>query len=163
MPQKKDISIPKKRCTQKGGGAKPHEETTHRKQSPPPSPRYVFFAPPPYSFSLSKLFRIDRNFPQLTSSETAFGGSRKMVWDGPSARGSAFRYVSPPLVAQSSAIGVTVAATPPFSAIRFRNPKVPRYPSTSPPRHPLLGPCLLQRKVRHLDLGGCSAILARHL
>ena len=32
------------------------------------------------------------------------------------------------LVAQSSATGVTVAATPPCSAIRFRNPKVPRYP-----------------------------------
>ena len=34
---------------------------------------------------------------------------------------------SHPLVAQSSATGVTVAATPPCSAIRFRNPKVPRY------------------------------------
>ena len=72
------------------------------------------------------------------------------------------------LIAQSSATGVTVAAIPPCSAIRFRNPKVPRYP---PPAH--RAPCMLRmrgkcdrgvrRKVRHLDLGGCSAILARHL
>ena len=30
------------------------------------------------------------NFPRLISSQTAFGGSRKMVSDGPSSRGSAF-------------------------------------------------------------------------
>ena len=67
--------------------------------------------------------------------------------------------VSVHLVAQSSATGVTVAAIPPCSAIRFRNPKVPRYP---PPAHRI--PCLLpmrgkcdrgvRRKVRHLDFGG---------
>ena len=72
------------------------------------------------------------------------------------------------LVAQSSATGVIVAAIPPCSAISFRNPKVPRYP---PPAR--RAPCLLRmrekcdrgvrRKVRLLDLGGCSAILARHL
>ena len=72
------------------------------------------------------------------------------------------------LVAQSSATGVTVAAIPPCSAIRFQNPKAPRYP---PPA--CRAPCLLRmrgkcdrgfrRKVRHLALGGCSAILARHL
>ena len=63
------------------------------------------------------------------------------------------------LVAQSSATGVTVAATPPCSAIRFRNPKMPRYPPPArrdtPP--PLFGPLLatgVRRKVRHLDLGG---------
>ena len=65
------------------------------------------------------------------------------------------------LVAESSATGVTVAAIPPCSAIRFRNPKVPRYPE-APPAH--RAPCLLRmrgkcdrgvrRKVRHLDLGG---------
>ena len=40
------------------------------------------------------------------------------------------------LVAQSSATGVTVAAIPPCSAIRFRNPKVPRYhpPARRAPR-----------------------------
>ena len=76
----------------------------------------------------------------------------------------------PSLVAQSSATGVTAAETPPCSAIRFRNPKVTLHqPDATPP----LGPCLLQmrgecdrrvrRKVRHLDLEGCSAILARHL
>ena len=62
---------------------------------------------------------------------------------------------------------MTVAAIPPCSAIRFRNPKVPRYP---PPAR--RAPCLLRmrgkcdrgvrREVRHLDFGGCSAILARH-
>ena len=75
------------------------------------------------------------------------------------------------LVAQSSATGVTVAATPPCSAIRFRNPKVPRYPSPArrdtPPWPPqgLRGKCDsgVRRKGRHLDLAGCSAILARHL
>ena len=65
------------------------------------------------------------------------------------------------LVAQSSATGVTVAAIPPCSAIRFRNPKVPRYPR--PARR---APCLLRtrgkcdravrREVRHLDLGGVA-------
>ena len=72
------------------------------------------------------------------------------------------------LVAQSSATGVTVAAIPPCGAIRFRNPKVPWYP---PPAR--RAPCMLRmrgkcdsgvrKRVRHLDLGGCSAILARHL
>ena len=66
-----------------------------------------------------------------------------------------------PLVAQSSATGVTVVAIPPCSAIRFRNPKVPRYP---PPARRT--PCLLHReesakggargKVRHLELGGVA-------
>ena len=72
------------------------------------------------------------------------------------------------LVAQGSATGVTVAATPLCSAICFRNPKVPRCPPPAP--GPLLaanetGKCDggVQRKVRHLDFGGCSAILVRHL
>ena len=77
-----------------GGGAKPHEETPHGKQFPTPLTS-VRFAPP-YSISLSKSLSNAQNFPQLTSSETAFGGSRKMVSDGPSSRGFAFRYVSPP-------------------------------------------------------------------
>ena len=47
------------------------------------------------------------------------------------------------LVAQSSATGVTVAATPPCSAIRFRNPKVPRYP---PPAR--RAPCLLRTRAK---------------
>ena len=51
---------------------------------------------PPYSISLSKSLRNAQNFPQLTSSETIFGGSRKMVSDRPSSRGFAFRYVLPP-------------------------------------------------------------------
>ena len=45
------------------------------------------------------------------------------------------------LVPQCSATGVTVAATPPSSAIRFRNPKVPRYP---PPARRPLAPGLLR-------------------
>ena len=40
--------------------------------------------------------RDSQNFPQLTSSETAFGGSQKVVSDAPSSRGFAFRYVLPP-------------------------------------------------------------------
>ena len=46
------------------------------------------------------------------------------------------------LVAQSSATGVTVAAIPPCSAIRFGNPKVPRYPP--PARRDTPPPCLLR-------------------
>ena len=53
-----------------------------------------------------------------------------------------------PLVTQSSATGVTVAAIPPCSAIHFRNPKVPRYPPPTPLR-PL--PAANERKVRHGD------------
>ena len=83
----------------KGGGkkegvAKPHEETPHKKQFPTPLTS-VRFAPP-YGISLSKSLRSAQNFPQLTSSETAFGGSQKIVSDGPSSRGFAFRYVLPP-------------------------------------------------------------------
>ena len=63
------------------------------------------FCPPPYSISLSKSLRNAQNFPQLTSSETIFGGSRKMVSDRPSSRGFAFRYVLPP---------------PPFSSVQMR-------------------------------------------
>ena len=37
-----------------------------------------------------------QNFPQLTTSETAFRGPRKMVANGPSSRGFAFRYALPP-------------------------------------------------------------------
>ena len=63
------------------------------------------------------------------------------------------------LVAQSSATGVTVAAIPPCSAIRFRNLKVPRYhpPARRAPRLlRMRGKCDrgVRRKVRHLDLGG---------
>ena len=52
------------------------------------------------------------------------------------------------LVAQSSATVVTVAATP-CSAIRFRNPRVPRYlhqPAGTPALGPL--PAANERKVR---------------
>ena len=56
------------------------------------SPRYVL--PPTSAISLSKSLRTSRNFPQLTS-ETAFGGSRKMLSDGPPLRGFTFRCVLP--------------------------------------------------------------------
>ena len=84
----------------KGGGAKKRGGQNLTRRPPtknsfqPPSPRYVL--PPPYPISLSKSLRNSQNFPQLTSSETIFGGSRKAVSDGPSSRGFAFRYVLPP-------------------------------------------------------------------
>ena len=86
---------------QKEGGAKPHEETPQRKTVSPTPLTSVRFAPPPppYGISLSKSLRSAQNFPQLTSSETAFGGSQKIVSDGPSSRGFAFRYVLPPPLA----------------------------------------------------------------
>ena len=82
-----------KRGGQKRGVCKPHKETPTENSFRAPSPRYVL--PPPYPISLSKSLRSAPNFPQLTTSETAFGGSRKMVSDGPSSRGFAFRNVLP--------------------------------------------------------------------
>ena len=85
-----------------GGGGKtsrgPHTENSFRR----PSRRYVFPLPP-YGISLNKSLRGAQNFPQLTS-ETAFGGSQKMVSDGPSSRGFAFRYVLPPPPSSSAQI-----------------------------------------------------------
>ena len=81
----------------KEGGAKPHEETPHGKQFPTPLTS-VRFAPS-YGISLSKSLRNPQNFPQVTSSETVFGGPQKIVSDGPSSRGFAFRYVLPPPLA----------------------------------------------------------------
>ena len=91
------VTRERQRGGQKRGGAKPHEETPHRNQFPTPLTS-VRFAPP-YSISLSKSLRNSRNFPQVTSSETIFGGSRKWASDGPSSRGFAFRYVLPPPLA----------------------------------------------------------------
>ena len=52
--------------------------------------------PPPYSVSLIESRRNSKNFPQLTSSETAFGRSPKIVSNGPSSRGLLFGTSSPP-------------------------------------------------------------------
>ena len=62
-----------------GGGAKPRKETPHGKQ----------FSTPPVIKPLTN----SQNFPQVTPSETAFGGSLKMVSKGPSSRG----FAPPPL------------------------------------------------------------------
>ena len=78
-----------------GGGAKPHEETPHGKQCPTPL-TLVHFAPSLFSISLIKSLRNPQNVPQVTSSETVFGGPPKMVSEGPSSRGFAFQYVLPP-------------------------------------------------------------------
>ena len=94
----------------KGGGAKKRVGQNLTRRPPtensfrPPSPRYVL-PPPPYGISLSKSLRSAQNFSQLTSSETAFGGSQKIVSDGPSSRGFAFRYVLPPPLALPSLLG----------------------------------------------------------
>ena len=65
-------------------------------------PHLGTFPPLPYPIFLSKSLRNSLNFPQLTSSETIFGGSRKAVSDGPSSRGFPFRYVLPPPLALPS-------------------------------------------------------------
>ena len=84
-----------------GGGAKKRGGQNLTRRPPtensfrPPSPRYVWPPPPLFHF-LSKPLRNWQTSPQLTSSEAAFGGSRKMVSDGPSSWGFAFRYVLPP-------------------------------------------------------------------
>ena len=63
----------------------------------------------------------------MTSSESIFGGSRKMVSDGPSSRGFAFRYVFPPPLALPSRFRTPFlriplwglkSANPRFEAIR---------------------------------------------
>ena len=80
------------------GGAKPHKENPHGKQFPtPPSPRYI---PPPNVISLIKSLTNTQNFPQVTPSKTVFGGSPKMVSDGPSLRGFAPPAVFPPPLAR---------------------------------------------------------------
>ena len=73
---------------QRGGqekrGPKPHEETPHGKPFPTPVTSVRFAPPsPPNPISLSKSLVNSQNLPQLTTSETAFGGSRKMVSDEP--------------------------------------------------------------------------------
>ena len=84
----------------KGGGKKEGGGKTSRGDPPRKTvsdPHHLgTFCPPPYGICLSKSLRSAQNFPQLTSSETAFGGSQKIVSDGPSSRGFAFRYVLPP-------------------------------------------------------------------
>ena len=109
---------PHNQKTSKGGGgrggAKPHDETPHRRNGfRPPSPRYGL-PPPPFSISLSKSRRNSQNCPQPTSSETAFGGSRKMVSDGPSSRGFAFgTFCRPlPLALPSTIKGARKLGTP---------------------------------------------------
>ena len=54
--------------------------------NPPPSARYVLS---PSGLSFVQSFRHSQKFPQVTSSETAYGG--------PSSRGFAFQYVLPTL------------------------------------------------------------------
>ena len=88
--------MPKGGGQKEGGGAKPHEETPRGKQFPTPLTSVRFAPPPPHPISLSKSLTNSQNFPQVTSSEGIFGWSRKMVSDGPSSRGFAFRYVLPP-------------------------------------------------------------------
>ena len=63
-----------------------------------------YVLPPPKSISLSKSPRNSQNFPQPTSSEMAFGGSRKAVSDGPSSRGFAFGTFCPPHFSSSQEI-----------------------------------------------------------
>ena len=77
------VSRQRYREGQKGGGkggARPHEETIHGKQSP--SPLTSVCLPRPQAISLSNSMRDSRMSPQVTPSETAFGGSPKLVFQG---------------------------------------------------------------------------------
>ena len=76
----------------RGGGGKTSRGDPPQFPTPLTSVRFAP-PPPPHAISLSKSHRNFQNFPQLTSSETVFGGSQKIVSDGPSSRGFAFRYV----------------------------------------------------------------------
>ena len=77
---------------QKGGGG---QYLLRGKSFRPPSPQYVL--PPPNFISLVKSSRSSQNFPQVTPSETGLRGSPNMVFEGPSSRGFALRYIPPRL------------------------------------------------------------------
>ena len=63
----------------RGGGDKASRgEPPYGKQLPTPLTS-VRSAPPPYSISLKKSVRNSQSSPQLTTSETAFGGSQKWL------------------------------------------------------------------------------------
>ena len=86
----------------KGGGTSRGDPPRQTVPNPLTSVRFQTFGmfsnfcpPNPLSISLSRSLRNSQNFHQPTSSETAFGGSRKMVSDGPSSQGFAFQYVLP--------------------------------------------------------------------
>ena len=84
----------------RGGGKTSRGEPPHGKRFPTPLTSVRFAPPPPLMPSLlGSPLEISRIFPQLTTSETVFGGSQKIVSDGPSSRGFAFRYVLPPPLA----------------------------------------------------------------
>ena len=74
--------------TLKGGGGKKEGGVQNLTRRPPTEntfqpPHLGTFFPPPYAISLGKSLRSAQSFPQLTTSltETAFGGSRKMISD----------------------------------------------------------------------------------
>ena len=99
-----------------------------------------------------------RSFYQIFLSTDLFSGSGRAPPCLPRKKGFCLKGVLP-LVAQSSTTGVTVAATPLCSTIRFRNPKVPRYPPPAPDPLPAANETGkwdggFQRKVRRLVLGG---------
>ena len=91
------------RTQKRGGGGQKRGGGQNLTRRPPTensfrTPHLGMFCPPPppNSISLSQSLRNAQNFPQLTTSKAAFGGSRKMVSDGPCSRGFAFRYVLDP-------------------------------------------------------------------
>ena len=109
--QRQNLSGPIQRMPKGGAKRRGGQNLTRRppvENSFRPPLTSVRFAPP-YPISLSKSLRSAQNFPQLTSSETIFGGSRKAASDGPSSRGFAFRYVLPPPFSSAQPISRDIA------------------------------------------------------
>ena len=96
------VLIMKTLQSQKGGGREPHERTLPMENIlRPPSPRYVL---PWLDFS----WKIPLNFLQVPpQKQPCFLGSPNLVFQGPSSRGFALRYVlaTAPLALVSNVIG----------------------------------------------------------
>ena len=67
---------PKGGAKKRGGGKTSRGDPPRKTVSDPPH-LGTFCPPPPMAFLLVSPLEVPQNFPQLTSSETAFGGSQK--------------------------------------------------------------------------------------
>ena len=107
-----------------GGGAKKRGGQNQTRRPPTQNsfrpPHLGTFCPLPHSISLSKSLRNSQNFPQLTSSETAFGGSRKSGFRRAILARFCFSVRSPPPLAMSQEIALRLLDVSEFRALFVR-------------------------------------------
>ena len=103
-PQFHNTTRKRQRGGQKRGGGQNLTRRTPTENSFRP-PHLGTFCPPPYGISLSKSLRSAQNFPQLTSSETAFGGSQNSFRRAILARFCFSVRFAPPLALPSTRLG----------------------------------------------------------